>query len=73
LTIVDPTEAVVLLLKLTGGVVGMAPARAAKGNKAAPSAAYFHNFKEAAGDILKGSYGFGLLIQPGKFKGADGL
>jgi hypothetical protein len=65
LTMVDPTAASVLLVKFTGGVVGMLPARAANGTSAAPRAAYFHNFKDAADDISKGSQNLRLLNQPG--------
>jgi hypothetical protein len=54
LAIVDPTAGLVLLVKFTGGVVGMDPARAAIGTRAAPRAAYFHDFKNAADDIQKG-------------------
>src|SRR5262249_46101205 len=55
LTIVDPTEAVELLVKFTGGVVGMLPPCAANGMSEAPKAAYVHNFKDAADDISKDS------------------
>jgi hypothetical protein len=53
---VDPTEAVELLVKFTGGVVGMLPASAANGMRAAPRAAYFHRLKAAADDISRGSW-----------------
>ena len=41
LTMVDPTVGVVLLVKFTGGVVGMLRLAAASGTSAAPRAAYF--------------------------------
>jgi hypothetical protein len=62
---VDPTAGVELLVKFTGGVVGMAPARAANGTTAAPRAAYFHNFKDETDDIPKGSQNLRLLNQAG--------
>lgn len=48
LTIVDPTDALELLVKFTGGVDGMESACASDGSKAAPSVAYFQNF----GDVI---------------------
>jgi hypothetical protein len=46
LTITDPTDALELLVKFTGGVEGRAPARAATGSRATLSAAYLQKFED---------------------------
>jgi hypothetical protein len=46
-------------------VVGMLPACTTDGTRAAPRAAYFQNFNDAADDISKGSQNPKLLNQPG--------
>src|SRR5262249_26802851 len=63
LTIVHPTWGSVLVVKFTGGVVGMRPARATNGARTAPRTAYFHSFIDAA-EHRKGSWDLRLLDQP---------
>jgi hypothetical protein len=46
LTIVDPTDALELLVKFTGGIEGMESARAAAGSRAALRVAYLQNFED---------------------------
>jgi hypothetical protein len=46
LTIVDPTDALELLVKFTGGVEGMDSAPAAAGSKAALRVAYLQNLED---------------------------